>query len=146
MSHINTATSSVKQRWAGIQEELGPENYENHLVHSVEFFTSSAAEDLRTQVEGVSELNRDDAQVASSDEPTEPAGHRGPAHHPHLKHLQHKQEDTALWLEQCIRFFFFSNMYEHSHETFHHMRIYVNTENIWCSMRYYMYITLVEIP
>lgn len=50
--------------------------------------TSSAAQDLGAQVEGVSELHGDDAQVASSDQATEPAGHGGPAHHPHLKKLQ----------------------------------------------------------
>lgn len=56
------------------------------------FLTSSAAEDLDTEVKGVSELHGDDAQVASSDQPTEPAGYRGPTHHPHLKHLQHNQQ------------------------------------------------------
>lgn len=67
----------------------------NVVVHSVPSLTSSAAKDLHTQVEGVSELHRDDAQVASSDQPTEPAGHRGPAYHPDLKHLQHNQQDTS---------------------------------------------------
>lgn len=61
----------------------------------VKFLTSPAAEDLHAQVEGVSELHRDDAQVASSDQPPEPAGYRGPAHHPYLKHLHHNQEDTS---------------------------------------------------
>lgn len=49
--------------------------------------TSSASEDLGAQVEGVSELHGDDAQVASSDQATKPAGHGCRAHHPHLKKL-----------------------------------------------------------
>lgn len=78
-----------------MQEELGPENSDCYrLVHSVQFLTSSAAHNLHTQVESVSELHRDDTQVASSDQPTEPAGHRGPSHHPHLKHL-HIPGDTS---------------------------------------------------
>lgn len=78
-----------------MHEELGPENSDcYHFVHLVKFLTSPAAEDLHTQVEGVSELHRDDAQVASSDQPTERAGHRGPAHHPYLKHLHNNKEDT----------------------------------------------------
>lgn len=68
-------------------------HYDNYFwkTRQMLFLTSSAAEGLHTQVEGVSELYRDDAQVASSDQPTKPAGHRGPAHHPYLKHLHHKK-------------------------------------------------------
>lgn len=75
-------------------------------MHSVKFLTSPAAEDLHTQVEGVSELHGDDAQVASSDQPTEPAGHRGPAHHPYLKHLHHNQVDTSTWVCVVLDFSF----------------------------------------
>lgn len=57
-------------------------------IFQVQFLASSAAEDLHSQIEGVSELHGDDAQVASFDQPTEPAGHRGSAHHAHLKHLR----------------------------------------------------------
>lgn len=67
--------------------------------------TSSASEDLGAQVEGVSELHGDDAQVASSDQATEPAGHGGPAHHPHLKKLQHKQE-AALYPHKNLKISF----------------------------------------
>lgn len=49
--------------------------------------TSSAAENLHTQVKGVPELHRDDPHVLSSYQLTQPTGHRGPAHHPDLKHL-----------------------------------------------------------
>lgn len=68
-------------------------------MHSVQLLTSSAAEDLHTQVEGVSELHRDDAQVARFDQPTEPAGHRGSAYHSQLKHLRHNQQDTINVLD-----------------------------------------------
>lgn len=79
--------------------KLGAEKFDcYHLaVHSVQVLASSAAEDLHTQVEGVSELHRDDTQVASSDQPTEPARHGRPAHHPNLKHLRDNQEDTFTW-------------------------------------------------
>ena len=49
--------------------------------------TPPAAQDLHPQVEGVSELQGDDAQVACADQTLQPAGHRGAAHHAHLKHL-----------------------------------------------------------
>lgn len=64
------------------------------IVHLFKFFTSSAADDLHTQVEGVSELHRENAKVPSFDKPVEPAGHRGSANHSHLKHLQLSQDDA----------------------------------------------------
>lgn len=51
------------------------------------FFTSCAAKNLHSQVEVVPELYRNDAKVLGSDQPTQPAGHRSPAKHPHLKNL-----------------------------------------------------------
>lgn len=77
------------------QRSLDNSDFYPKVLHSVQFLTSSAAEDLHTQVEGVSELHRDDAQVARFDQPTEPAGHRGSAYHSHLKHLRHNQQDTS---------------------------------------------------
>lgn len=52
----------------------------------------------------MSELHGDDAQVASSDQPTEPAGHRGPAHHPHLKHLPHNQQLKLTAIRDSVVF------------------------------------------
>lgn len=43
----------------------------------------------------MSELYWDDAEVASSDQPPKPTRHRGPAHHPHLKHLVHRQGEEV---------------------------------------------------
>lgn len=52
------------------------------------FFTSCAAQDLHSQVEVVSELHWEEAQISCPDRATQPAGHRAPAQHPHLEHLQ----------------------------------------------------------
>lgn len=44
----------------------------------------------------MSEFNGDDAQVTGSDQAPQPAGHGGPAHHAHLKHLQSKRKSHTL--------------------------------------------------
>lgn len=76
-------------------------NIRNNYHNLVYALTSSAAEDLHAQVKRVPVLCRHDAHVASSDQPTEPAGHGGPAHHPYLKHLHSNREDTLLHIKIC---------------------------------------------
>ena len=67
------------------------------LLSSVQFLTSSAAKDLHTQVKGVSELHREDAQVASSDQPTQPSSNRSPAQHPDFKDLNEHNSLQERW-------------------------------------------------
>lgn len=75
-------------------QQLNLKNYFSTEKKKMKLITSSAAEDLNTQVERVSELHGNDAQVASPDKPAEPAGHRGPTHHPYFKHLHHDNKKT----------------------------------------------------
>lgn len=86
---MGVTSSSMTDRGRGRVDSLSPRQRSDVKV-VLSFLTSSAAEDLHTQVEGVSELHGDDAQVASSDQTIEPAGDGRPAHHPHLEHLHGK--------------------------------------------------------
>lgn len=49
--------------------------------------TSSTAQDLHSEVEGVVVLHWYDTEVASLHQPSQPACYWSPAHHPHIKHL-----------------------------------------------------------
>lgn len=89
--------NTKKKKKCHTLQQLNLKNYFSTEKKKMKLITSSAAEDLNTQVERVSELHGNDAQVASPDKPAEPAGHRGPTHHPYFKHLDQDQKHQTFY-------------------------------------------------